>query len=106
MNLKTVVIKYENAQSLEKEIALEIACFRASGGEALVFSLENLDNSTQFKNASVKIMKKLKRQRIVQAFILGEEISQVKTETQYLLNKFPTLPGLLEGIDCAVCVKL
>ncbi len=75
-------------------------------GEALVFFLENKESLSAFRNASLKILRKLKKQGIIQTFIFGEEISEVKTETQYLLNKIPSLPEVLADFEVSVCVKL
>lgn len=96
MKLSTKYIKYESMKSLDIELKLNIAIAKVDGNDLLVNALSNEEAAGLFVKNSVKILKKLKKQGIIQFFVYCDDMSDVlKTETAYILNKFPSIRELL-----------
>lgn len=105
MKIEVIKLAYSGAKALEKDIAFTLACNRALGVEALVYE-PDCGEIEKFRKQIALILKKYKKQGIIHSFVFSSELSDTDYEGAYMLNKFPELPGIVEGKPASVCVKL
>ena len=99
MEAYIVKVKYETKKALKTDIVFNIASLRASGYEVAIFECVAPDNSVKFRNAASDILRKLKREGLIQLFVFGEDFeSKDLTEIEYLKNKYPTLSDSLTDL--------
>ena len=107
MSISLHKIKFTDAKDLSVELEFIIACNRVAGNELIKIVLENEDMKDKFRSSSSRLLKSIKKDGVIQLFVFENELTaSEKTESIYLLNKFPYL---LENADeslCAVYVKL
>lgn len=106
MKIKIKIKEFSNAKTLEKELAFDIACARAEGGEAVIFSPKEEKDAQKFNKCIVNVLKKYKKMGIIELFLPAYELSENTREGAYMLNKLPELPELAANIPEAICVKL
>lgn len=92
MSLSLHNIKFTDYKDLSVELEFIIACNKISGNELIKLTLENTDMQQKFKTAATRILKSVKKDGIIQLFVFENELLiSDKTESIYLLNKFPFL---------------
>lgn len=107
MSLTLHKIKFTDIKNLSVEIEFIIACSRIEGNELIKLSLENTEAEQKFKTAVSKVLRSIKKDGVIQLFVFENELKeQDKTESVYLLNKFPFLSGAEESDSCSVYMKL
>jgi len=107
MSLSQHNVKFTDAKELSVELEFIIACSKVEGNELIRITLENTDTQQKFKSAILRILKSIKKDGVIQLFVLEEELSHnEKTESVYLLNKFPALSSITEPDENSVYIKL
>jgi hypothetical protein len=106
LKIKIKIKEFSNAKTLEKEMAFDIACARAEGGEAVVFLPKEEKDAQKFYKCILTLLKKYKKMGIVELFLPADELSENTREGAYMLNKLPELPELVVSMPNAICVKL
>ena len=92
MKIKKHLIEYKDAKSLSSELEFAIACDKVEGYEICRIRSSIDESSVKFINASVRILKTMKKDGVIQLYVLGSELgSEEKMESVYLLNKYPEL---------------
>ena len=100
-------IKFTDAKDLSVELEFIIACNKIEGNELIKISLENTEMQQKFKSAVSRLLKSIKKDGVIRLFVFEEELNHTeKTESIYLLNKFPFLAGESEGSPTSVYIKL
>ena len=100
-------IKFTDAKDLSVELEFIIACNKIEGNELIKISLENTEMQQKFKSAVSRLLKSIKKDGVIRLFVFEDELNLTeKTESVYLLNKFPFLAGENEGSTTSVYVKL
>lgn len=107
MKLSCQDINYVDAKAMAMEVLYKIASIRVAGSEVLYVKLANCDMSQRFLSAGNKLFKKLKKNGTIQLYINAEELtSQEKTESIYLLNKYPELESEIDTSATAFLMKI
>ena len=92
MSISVHTVKYTSTKDLSVELEFIIACNKISGNELIMITLENTDMQQKFKNGATRLLKSMKKDNVIQLFVFADELSlDEKTESVYLLNKFPSL---------------
>lgn len=90
-------VKYTNTKELSVELEFIVACSKISGNELIIIKVENTESDQKFKNAASRLLKSMKKDGVIQLFVFADELAlEEKTESVYLLNKFP---DLIENCD-------
>ena len=107
MSISLNNIKFVDTKNLSVELEFIVACSRIAGNELIKIALINQDMADKFKSAAARILKSMKRDGIIKLFVFENELSlQEKTESVYLLNKFPFLSDVKEASGSVIYVKL
>jgi len=106
MSLSLHNIKFTDTKNLSVELEFIIACNRVKGNELIRLSLENTDTAGKFRAAALRLLKSIKKDGIIQLYVFEDELFDDKTESVYLLNKFPYLSENNEKSADAVYIKL
>ena len=100
-------INFTDIKSLSVELEFIIACNKVEGNELIKISLDNTDMEIKFKSAVTRLLKAIKKDGAIQLFIFENELSeQEKTESVYLLNKFPFLAECNSADANSIYIKL
>ena len=107
MSLSIHNVKFTYAKELSVELEFIIARNKVEGNELIKLNLENTDLSSKYKSAVSRLLKSIKRDGVIRLFVFEDElVIQEKTESIYLLNKFPFLSEIKDADSCAVYIKL
>ena len=107
MSLSMHNIKFTDAKELSVEIEFIIACSKVEGNELIKITLENTDMQQKFKTAASRLLKSIKKDGVIQLFVFEDDLNATeKTESVYLLNKYPSLVTGNEPNPNSVYVKL
>lgn len=107
MSIALHTINYTDAKTLSVELEFIIACNKVEGNELIKLTLGNTDMKDRFKSAVSRILKSIKKDGVIQLFVFEDELeAQEKTESVYLLNKFPFLSDKNAGDSTTLYVKL
>ena len=100
-------LKYKDYNDLATEIEFIIACNRIKGEELVKITLSNIEMQDRFQNAITKHLRAMKRDGAIKMFIFEPGLeSQEKTESIYLINKFPFLSELQSYDNNTVYIKI
>ena len=106
MDIVTYPIDFKDIRSLSTEVKFYIACERVAGRELLNIRPADEQESARFINAAVRLLKGMKRSGMIQLFVFESELADPdKTESVFLLNKFPELASR-EVSETGIYVKL
>lgn len=107
MSISIHNLKFTDAKELSVDLEFIIACNRVSGNELIKIVLENEDTKDKFRSSASRLLKSIKKDGIIQLFVFENELTaSEKTESVYLLNKFPFLSESIEQNSCSVYIKL
>ena len=107
MNLSIKKINYDSKNALETELKLDIAIARVGGDELLMVVLNNIEAEDLFYKACSKILRPMKRGGLIQLFLNKIEFNdRNKTETAYLINKFPDIYESINNDSVYMLIKL
>ena len=85
---------------MSTEILYSVASARAMGEELVELICQN-DGGKSEKSA-VKIVKELKKQGKIKVYALAKDIEGQSKESEYLLNKYPTLRNYSERSESII----
>ena len=107
MSLSLHKVKFTDAKNLSVELEFIIACSKIEGNELIKLSLENTEAQEKFKSAVSRILKSIKKDGVIQLFVFEDQLTeQEKTESVYLLNKYPSLIESSEMNPNSIYIKL
>ena len=107
MSLSMYNVKFTDSKELSVELEFIIARNKVEGNELIKLTLENTDMQQKYKSAVTRLLKSIKREGVIQLFIFEEDlILQEKTESIYLLNKFPFLSEIKNTDPSALYIKV
>ena len=107
MNLSIKKINYDSKNALETELKLDIAIARVGGDELLMVVLNNIEAEGLFYKACSKILRPMKRGGLIQLFLNKIEFNdRNKTETAYIINKFPDIYESINNDNVYMLIKL
>lgn len=107
MEISVHRIEYTDSKGLFTELNFIIACDRVSHKELINVCLANEGVAETFRNSATRILKAMKREGTIQLFVFEPEIdNSEKTESVYLLNKFPELSEQSTGNPNSIFIKL
>ncbi|MBO5908680.1 MAG: hypothetical protein J6Q67_02725 [Clostridia bacterium] len=94
MELKEIYIKSTTSSSLRNELLFEIASQRVGGAELIRFIIINKGDLAAYNRIAreaQKYLRSFKTKGLIQFFATAESFVNNKTESQYLINKYPHL---------------
>lgn len=107
MEISVHEIEYVGSKELFTELNFIIACDRVCHKELINVRLSNVSTAETFKNSATRILKGMKRQGVIQLFVFESEVNDSeKTESVYLLNKFPELSEKVSDNSNSIFIKL
>ena len=106
MKVNVIEIQWNGYKNYETEALYNIASSRARGIEAVVFYVLADKDASAFRNGSQRLFKKLKKQGMIQTFLLDDKLISQTTESAYFLNKYPELPDTVCSLSNYAVVKL
>ena len=107
MSVSSHKIKYTDTKALLVELEFIIACSKVEGNELIKISLQNTDTIDKFRASALRLLKSIKKDGIIQLFVFEDDLASTeKTESVYLLNKFPFLADNETLSPSSVYVKL
>lgn len=106
MSFSLYNVKYTDAKDLSVELEFIIACNKVEGNELIKISVENTDNKDKFRVSASRLLRAMKKDGVIRLFVFEDDLFSEKTESVYLLNKFPFLSENNELSPYAVYVKL
>lgn len=106
MSFSLYNVKYTDAKDLSVELEFIIACNKVEGNELIKISVENTDTKDKFRVSASRLLRAMKKDGVIRLFVFEDDLSSEKTESVYLLNKFPFLSESNELSPYAVYVKL
>ena len=109
MNITTNELTGKNSELLTTEIKFFIAAAKAVGNDLIQLKIKRLgddEREARRMNTITRILKSVKRQGLIQLFIISTEINAQTTESAYLKNKYPELASYICGDDISYVLKL
>lgn len=106
MSFSLYNVKYTDAKDLSVELEFIIACNKVEGNELIKISVENTDTKDKFRVSASRLLRAMKKDGVIRLFVFEDDLFSEKTESVYLLNKFPFLSENNELSPYAVYVKL
>jgi hypothetical protein len=106
LKVRYTEIEWNSAKGCETELIYRIADGRALGAEVIALELIGTGDSAKFNNTSRRVLKRLKKQGIIQFFLLSDETDEKKTEVAYLKNKYPDIKSFEDGDKTTLFIKL
>ncbi len=106
MSLSLHNIRFTDSKELSVELEFIIACNKIEGNELIRVTLENTELVQKFRLAATKHLKAAKKDGVIRLFVFEDELSQEKTESVYLLNKYPSLAEKSSGEAGVIYIKL
>ena len=107
MNISFTDVKYTDAKELSVQIEFAVACAKVNGDELIGLRLTNTEVISRFRNAASKIIRTMKRDGVVRLFVFEDELGdREKTESIFLINKFPTLSSIDQKNGNIVYIKI
>jgi hypothetical protein len=106
MDIVTYPIEFKDARSLSTEIRFYIACERVAGRELLNIRPADPCSASRFINAATRLLRTMKRSGAIQLYVFESELADSeKTESVFLLNKYPVLASR-DVSETGIYVKL
>ena len=106
MNTTVHTIEYKDKKSLNTELLFIIACERVAGRELVNVRLSNTETGATFRNSAAALLRAMKREGVITLFVFEDELrDQEKTESIYLVNKYPALASA-EACETGIYIKL
>ena len=107
MSLSLQKIKFTDSKDLSVELEFIIACNKIEGNELIKIILENTELIQKFRSAASRLLRSAKKDGVIQLFVFEDELAQQeKTESVYLLNKYPALAESGESDPGSLYIKL
>lgn len=106
MSLSLHNIRFTDSKDLSVELEFIIACNKIEGNELIKLTLENTELVQKFRSSSARLLKSAKKDGVIRLFVFEDELSQEKTESVYLLNKYPSLAENSTGDPSVIYIKL
>lgn len=103
MSFKIIEIE-SSAQDPSVELRFAVASHRAGGDELLrvdIPKVENKKDYNKFVSSVIRTLKIMKEERLIQFFATEENFLTTTTESEFLLNKYPSVfaDGLTDKAD-------
>lgn len=106
MSLSSHSIRFTDSKELSVELEFIIACNKIEGNELVKLELENTECTQKFRSAAARHLKTAKKDGVIRLFVFEDELSQEKTESIYLLNKYPSLAEKSKDETGIIYIKL
>lgn len=107
MSLSLHKITFSEPKVLSVELEFIIACNKVEGNELIKITLENTEMIQKFKSSATRHLRSAKKDGAIRLFVFEDELThQEKTESVYLLNKYPTLGENCECDPASIYIKL
>ena len=99
MNYKTIIPEGKDLDSLITELRYVVATTRACGDDLLMIKIPDNEGAQAKKTRTsvIRILRAMKSEGLIQFYATKESFDSSSTESEFLINKYPSVFELQDG---------